>query len=86
MTGFKSVLVERVIVCVAILFFEDELDAKIFQQFHSNSVVVPSFDSLPEGPSCKENSPVVKTARCYGLPQVKEATNFFIAMCSGITH
>ena len=49
MTGFKSVLVERVIVCVAILFFEDELDAKIFQQFHSNSVVVPSFDSLPEG-------------------------------------
>ena len=33
-----------------LIFFEDELDAKTFQQFHSNSVVVPSLDSLPEGP------------------------------------
>ena len=53
-------LVERIKACVDILFFEDELDAKTFQQFHSNSVVVPSFDSLPEGPWCKENFPVVK--------------------------
>jgi len=62
-TGVKSELVKRVKDCVDILFYEEELNAKTFQQFHSSSSVPPSFDSIPKGPWSKENFPL-----CYGLP------------------
>ena len=73
-TGVKSVLVERVKACDDILFFEDELDAKTFQQFHSKSIVVPSFDSLPEGPRCKENFLLLKSKMLWITSRVKEVT------------
>ncbi len=59
-TGVKSELVKRVKNCVDILFYEEELNAKTFQQFHSSSNVPPSFDSIPKGPWSKENFPLVK--------------------------
>lgn len=59
-TGVKAELVKRVGDCFDTMFFEAELDVKPFQQFHSESLVVPRFDSLPQGPWSKENFPVIQ--------------------------
>lgn len=58
-TGVKAELLRRVGDCYDAMFFEAELDIQPFQQFHSESLAVPMFDSLPQGPWTKENFPVI---------------------------
>ena len=59
LSGNKVELLGRVKDCLDITFFEAELNVQPFEQFNSEEVAVPSFESLPVGLWSKENFPVV---------------------------
>lgn len=71
LTGVKSDLAERVRDCLDTSFLETEMGAKSFQHFHDDSVVLPAFTSLPEGPWNKGGFPVVKEGDAKGYLQKK---------------